>query len=170
MYVAIRGDEDYREGYAATNPNLKVVLPFRDDMIDKAGVIDILESSGLGLPDYYRWRSRSGCTFCFFQQKIEWVRLKREHPNAYEHAKQLEKNALEHDCPFTWSQGETLSDLENPKRIAAIERDFEKRVERERKRRETYPNALLEDLSPELEIDELYGDEEGGGACAVCHK
>lgn len=169
-YVAIRGDEDYREGYAATDPNLKVVLPFRDDDIDKAGVIDILDSSGVGLPDYYRWRSRSGCTFCFFQQKIEWVRLMREHPEAFEHAKSLEKNAADHGCPFTWTQGEPLTDLEKPERIQAIEDDFAKRVEREKKLRERYPNPLLEDLDPELEIDELYGVDEGAGACIVCHK
>ena len=50
-----------------------------------------LKSSGVGLPAYYDWRSRSGCTFCFFQQKIEWVRLKRVHPEAYEEAKLYEK-------------------------------------------------------------------------------
>jgi len=54
-------------------------------------VLDILEASGVGLPDYYKWRSRSGCTFCFFQQKIEWVRLMEEHPGAYEDAKLYER-------------------------------------------------------------------------------
>ena len=72
-YVAIRADEDYREGYSSTHANLAVRLPFRESGIDKPGVIEILEASGVGLPDYYRWRSRSGCTFCFYQQKIEWV-------------------------------------------------------------------------------------------------
>ena len=69
-YVAIRADEDYREGYTATHPNMIVRLPFREAGVDKPGVLDILEASGVGLPDYYKWRSRSGCTFCFFQQKI----------------------------------------------------------------------------------------------------
>lgn len=49
-YVAIRSDEDYREGYTSTHPNLKVRLPFRESGIDKAGVIEILEASGVGLP------------------------------------------------------------------------------------------------------------------------
>ena len=69
-YVAIRGDEEYREGYSTKQANLKIVLPFREAGIDKPGVIEILESSGVGMPKYYDWRSRSGCTFCFFQQKI----------------------------------------------------------------------------------------------------
>ena len=86
-YVAIRADEDYREGYASKADNLFVRLPFREAGIDKVGVIDILENSGVGYPRYYEWRSRSGCTFCFFQQKIEWVRLREQHPEAYEAAK-----------------------------------------------------------------------------------
>jgi len=79
--------KDHREGYTSTNDKMFVKMPFRDHSVDKQGVFDILESSGIGLPAYYGWRSRSGCTFCFFQQKIEWVRLKRVHPEAYEEAK-----------------------------------------------------------------------------------
>ena len=78
-----------------------------------------LDGAGLGLPKYYSWRTRSGCTFCFFQQKIEWVRLKEQHPKAFEEAKAYEKNAVEHGSPFTWSQGESLEELERPERIAA---------------------------------------------------
>ena len=104
-YVAIRADEDYREGHTSSHPNMTVRLPFREGGIDKSGVLDILEASGVGLPDYYRWRSRSGCTFCFFQQKIEWVRLMEEHPGEFEDAKRYEKNAIDHGSPFTWSSG-----------------------------------------------------------------
>ena len=90
-YVAIRADEEYREGYASKHNNLIVRLPFKDVGIDKAGVLEILEGSGLGLPRYYEWRTRSGCTFCFFQQKIEWVRLKEQHPNISRKQKLREK-------------------------------------------------------------------------------
>ena len=129
----------------------------------------ILNDAGLGLPAYYRWRSRSGCTFCFFQQKIEWVRLSREHPLAFEEAKAYEKTAASHGSPFTWSQGESLDELSQPLRVKAIENDYEHRVEtaRERIRR----NPLLDDgLDLELEVDDLYGLADGGGACSVCHK
>ena len=57
-YVGIRADEN-REGYISTKPNITSVFPFRDDGIDKAGVIRILEESGVGVPTYYRWRTRS---------------------------------------------------------------------------------------------------------------
>ncbi|MEI7381656.1 phosphoadenosine phosphosulfate reductase family protein [Pectobacterium versatile] len=166
-YVAIRADEDYREGYTSKSSNLHIKLPFREAGIDKPGVIDILESSGLGYPKYYEWRSRSGCTFCFFQQKIEWARLKERHPEAFEAAKALEKDSLEHGSPFTWSKGESLSELEKPERIAQIKNDYELRLRRERKRR------LVNPLRPNdvcIDIDDLFYEDEGGGACNICHK
>ena len=109
-YVAIRADEPSREGYKATHPNMLVHLPLRDAGIDRAGVIEILNQADVGEPRYYGWRSRSGCTFCFFQQKIEWVRLMERHPDKFELAKAYEKNALEHGSPFTWSAGESLEE------------------------------------------------------------
>ncbi|MEI7184831.1 phosphoadenosine phosphosulfate reductase family protein [Pectobacterium carotovorum] len=166
-YVAIRADEDYREGYSSSNKNLKIVLPFRDDGVDKVGVGELLEKSGVGWPNYYQWRSRSGCTFCFYQQKIEWVRLKEHHPDKFIDAKNYEKDALEHGSPFTWTQGESLSELEKPDRVAQIKKDYELRVERERRRRPVNP------LRPNdvcIDIDDLYYEDEGGGACNICHK
>lgn len=167
-YVAIRADEEHREGMIAQHDNLVVRLPFREHGIDKAGVFELLEGSGLGLPKYYEWRSRSGCTFCFFQQKIEWVRLKENHPHAFEAAKTYEKNALEHGSPFTWSQGEPLTDLEQPERVAEIKADFEIRKQRELARRRPNPLRVIP-IEP-IDIDDLYLEDEGGGACLVCHK
>ena len=167
-YVAIRADEEYREGYSATQANLTVRLPFREAGVDKAGVLDLLGSSGVGLPKYYGWRSRSGCTFCFFQQKIEWVRLKERHPEAFEEAKSYEKNALEHGSPFTWSKGEPLDELEKPARVIQIVEDYERRRKRDLTSRPVNPLRPAS-VSPE-DIDDLYGEDEGGGACVVCHK
>ena len=163
-YVAIRVDEDYREGYTSTHVNLAVRLPFRESGVDKAGVIEILEASGVGLPDYYRWRSRSGCTFCFYQQKIEWVRLMTEHPEAFEEAKTYEKNAVEHGSPFTWSQGESLMEMERPERIAEIRADHERRLERLRNRVRTNPLRAVPEM---MDIDEIYGQAK---ACIACHR
>lgn len=167
-YVAIRSDEDHREGMVAQHDNLFVKLPFREYGVDKQGVIEILEGSGLGLPKYYDWRSRSGCTFCFFQQKIEWVRLKQTHPEEFEAAKTYEKTALEHGSPFTWSQRETLTELERPERVAEIQADFEIRKQRELAKRRPNPLRVIP-IEP-LDIDDLYLEDEGGGACLVCHK
>lgn len=162
-YVAIRSDEDYREGYSSTRANLSTRLPFKEAGIDKAGVIEILEGSGLGLPRYYDWRSRSGCTFCFFQQKIEWARLKERHPEAFEEAKRYEKTAIADGSPFTWSNGESLSELEAPERIAEIEREHAARVERLTARRRVNP---LRGDAP-VDLDDVYGQSK---ACLACHK
>ena len=167
-YVAIRADEEYREGYSSKQDNLHVSLPFRTAGIDKAGVMDILESSGVGYPKYYEWRSRSGCTFCFFQQKIEWVRLKERHPEAFEEAKALEKDALDHGSPFTWSSGESLAELEQPERVAQIVDDFE--VRRARIRASIPINPLRPVQPCPEDIDDVYGVDEGGGSCIACHK
>lgn len=167
-YVAIRADEDYREGYSAKADNLFVKLPFREVGIDKVGVLDILENSGVGFPKYYEWRSRSGCTFCFFQQKIEWVRLRERHPEAYETAKTLEKDALEHGSPFTWSKGESLTDIEQPERVAAIQAEYE--IRRARIRKSIPINPLRPVKACPEDIDDVYGVDEGNGSCNVCHK
>lgn len=163
-YVAIRADEEYREGYSSTHENLKVRLPFKDAGVDKAGVLEILDGAGLGLPKYYAWRTRSGCTFCFFQQKIEWVRLMEHHPDAFEEAKRYEKTAVEHGSPFTWSNGESLEELSRPERIATIRADHERRLARALVKKQ--PNPLRADREP-LDIDELYGKAK---VCLACHK
>jgi 3'-phosphoadenosine 5'-phosphosulfate sulfotransferase (PAPS reductase)/FAD synthetase len=163
-YIAIRADEQYREGYLSKHDNLRTRLPLKEDGIDRIGVIEILENSGIGLPKYYEWRTRSGCTFCFFQQKIEWVRLARKHPEALEEAKSYEKTAMDCGSPFTWSQGESLEELMKPERIAQIERDHEARVSRLKSR--TQPNPLRPNAEP-LDIDDLYGQSK---VCLACHK
>ena len=166
-YIAIRSDEPQRTGMKTTATNLKIQFPFREYGIDKAGVINLLESAGLGLPTYYRWRSRSGCTFCFYQQKIEWVRLMKEHPEQFQEAKDYEKTALEHGSPFTWSQNESLIELEQPDRVAEIESDYQKRLNRERARRPV--NPLREGIDV-IEVDEVYGTSEVAASCVICHK
>jgi 3'-phosphoadenosine 5'-phosphosulfate sulfotransferase (PAPS reductase)/FAD synthetase len=163
-YVAIRSDEDYREGYSSKHENLIVRLPFREAGVDKAGVLDILYDAGLGLPEYYSWRTRSGCTFCFFQQKIEWVRLSEQHPDRFEEAKAYEKTAIEHGSPFTWSEGESLEELSRPERVQEIREEHEKRLVRLRSRLQ--PNPLRSDCEP-IDIDELYGQAK---VCLACHK
>jgi 3'-phosphoadenosine 5'-phosphosulfate sulfotransferase (PAPS reductase)/FAD synthetase len=162
-YVAIRADEPQRQGLTASHPNLRVVLPLREHGIDKAGVVELLEAAGVGLPGYYRWRSRSGCTFCFFQQKIEWVNLMREHPDAFEEAKRYEKDALGHGSPFTWSGRESLEELAQPERVAQIELEHGIRLERLKARRR--PNALRAGL-----VEGELPFEDDGAGCLVCHK
>jgi len=110
-YVGIRADEPQREGYISTKPNIKAVFPFKEDGLVKDDIIKLLEDSGLGLPKYYDWRSRSGCHFCFYQRKIEWIGLYENHPDLFEDAKAYEKYDEKTGKRYTWSQGESLDEL-----------------------------------------------------------
>lgn len=165
-YVAIRADEPSREGYQATHENMRVHLPLREAGIDRAGVIELLQQADVGEPEYYSWRSRSGCTFCFFQQKIEWVRLAEHHPDEFAEAVKYEKTALEGGSPFTWSQGESLTELIEPERVRAIVDDYDRRLKRLQKRRPRNPLAAATDES----VDDVYGIDEANAGCVICHK
>jgi hypothetical protein len=100
-----------------------------EEMLVKADIFRLLEESGVGIPGYYDQkeftvgdkkgtyaRSRSGCYFCFFQQRIEWVWLYEQHPELFAKAMKYENE----DEGFTWAQGESLKDLINPRRIEQI--------------------------------------------------
>ena len=125
-YVAIRADESNRKGYISTKPNIETRFPFIEDGVDHDGVMRILEDAGIGLPAYYEWRTRSGCYFCFYQRKAEWVGLSERHPDLFERAVSIEKKVLQdagvngdadfrdqamRGRPYTWSGGETLPQL-----------------------------------------------------------
>ena len=158
-YVGIRADERHRVGYISTKPNVKTVFPFVDDNIRRDDVMRILDESGLGLPAYYGWRSRSGCYFCFFQQKREWVGLLEHHKALYKKAMAYEKVDPETGERFTWSEGESLEELAKPERVAKIKAEYEKRREREAnafKGHQKLKDVWLED------DDEI-------PPCTVCH-
>ena len=117
-YIGIRDDEN-RVGYQqksakpvaiSDRPNIIPVYPFKDDGLSLEDVKDLLNDSGLGLPPYYAWRSRSGCYFCFYQQVGEWQGLKKNHPELFEKAKGYEK--VESGRAYTWTQGRSLAELE----------------------------------------------------------
>ncbi|NOT01203.1 MAG: phosphoadenosine phosphosulfate reductase family protein [Phycisphaerales bacterium] len=123
MYVGIRADEN-RGGYKPTKPNITPVYPFIEAGITLDGVHRILEESGVGVPPYYSWRTRSGCFFCFYQRKHEWVGLKENHPDLFELAKQYEKTDQDTGQRYTWSERESLAELEQPARVEEINTKF----------------------------------------------
>ena len=157
LYVGIRADEK-REGYVSTKPNIVPVFPFKEDGVRKDDVLRLLDDSGVGLPKYYEWRTRSGCYFCFFQRRGEWVGLKERHPELFELAKQYEKP----EKGFTWVHQESLVQLERPERIADIRR--KEQLEKERSAARRKPRTLAEAFG-QTETNDL--DEEMG--CLICH-
>lgn len=132
-----------------------------EDVLVRADIFKILEESGVGVPAYYNKvdfdvkgktgqysRSRSGCYFCFFQQKIEWVWLYEQHPDLYKKAMQYEKDG------YTWGQTESLEELIQPARMEQIKTEYMKRMEKKSQSKSPY---LIDILS-----------EEEGVGCAAC--
>ncbi len=107
-----------------------------EESLVRDDIFRLLRESGVGVPDYYEKkkfqidnkegeyaRSRSGCYFCFFQQKIEWVWLYEQHPESFQKAIAYE-NEKE---GFTWNQNESLLELIKPERLCAIKNEYLKR-------------------------------------------
>ena len=130
-------DTDYPVGKLESFPLLE-----NTEIIGINEVYDILEKSGVGIPAYYLpveyqvkvdgkmqtgtySRSRSGCFFCFYQQKIEWVWLLEQHPELFKEAMKYEKDG------YTWSE-EPLADLMKPVRVENIKKEHWKRTERKK--------------------------------------
>jgi 3'-phosphoadenosine 5'-phosphosulfate sulfotransferase (PAPS reductase)/FAD synthetase len=153
-YIGIRADEN-RNGYISSKPNIIPVFPFKEAGITLKDVHNLLDQAGVGLPKYYEWRSRSGCYFCFFQQRKEWVGLLKRHPDLFEKAKKFEKTVG--NKQFTWVDGMTLNDIE---RNAD---DILKRAD---------AKALkVADQKKKTTLFELMGDndeEVDGDGCVVC--
>jgi hypothetical protein len=110
-YIAIRADEPTRSGYISKKANIRTRMPFREDGIALEDIEEILETSGIGKPKYYSWRSRSGCYFCFFQQQEEWAGLKKHHSDLFEAAKAYERADEKTGRLFTWNQAGKLDDV-----------------------------------------------------------
>ncbi len=154
-YVAIRADEE-RDGYLSHKPNITPVYPFKEDGLVKDDMFRVLDEAGVGVPKYYEWRTRSGCYFCFFQRKAEWVGLKERHPELFEKAKSFEKSEIDPVTgevkKYTWSQSESLSELEQPERVKEIMAAHEKAMAREAASKK--PARLLEMFEEALDSDD----------------
>lgn len=160
-YVGIRADEPHRKGYISTKPNITTKFPFIEAGITKPDVYRILEESGLGIPDYYKWRSRSGCYFCFFQQKVEWVGLLENHEDLYRKAMEFEKVNETTGEGYTWNLKESLKEIrDNPERQAQIKREHLQYQERQKRQMK---NKTL------TEVFELGDVESGDESCLICH-
>jgi 3'-phosphoadenosine 5'-phosphosulfate sulfotransferase (PAPS reductase)/FAD synthetase len=160
-YVGIRADED-REGYLSTKPNITSLFPFKEDGIVKADVYRILDESGVGMPEYYGWRSRSGCYFCFYQRRSEWVGLLENHPDLFEAAKAYEREDPATGEVYSWNSAEPLTNIERPERIEEIKRRTAERAARVKQQRGGV--TLLEQF-----FDEVRDAEDDDAGCSICH-
>ena len=137
-----------------------------DEVLGIDDIFKILDDSGVGIPAYYLpleyeveingelkkgtySRSRSGCFFCFFQQKIEWVWLLEQHPTLYEKAIEYEKEG------YTWTI-EPLQELKKPDRVNAIKKEHYLRMHKNKTNAKTTTSWQDEILEAE------------GEGCASC--
>lgn len=129
-----------------------------EDILVRDDVFRILRESEVGVPGYYEKldyevdgqkgqyaRSRSGCFFCFYQQKIEWVWLYEQHPDKFKEAIAYENL----DESFTWNQHETLEELAHPDRIKQIKLEHLKRMNRQKSDDSPYLLDILDDTEGE---------------------
>src|SRR5262249_49894034 len=150
-----------RAAYVSTKPNIKTVLPFKEAGLTIEDIHRILDESGIGLPAYYDWRTRSGCYFCFFQRRAEWVGLMERHPDLFKLAMDYEKVDPASDERFTGNGRESLDELSRPERVAEIKDRHEKALVAKKKKRINLP--LVEVL------DEVLEDEDDDQPCFFCH-
>ena len=152
-----------------------------DEILVRDDIFEIIEHSLVDLPAYYKpmtyevdgekglySRSRSGCFFCFYQQKIEWVWLLEQHPHLFKKAMEYEKKG------YSWVQDESLEQLSMPSRVESIKREHLKRMKAKyknlKKATDWQDNILgiddTKDTNNEFWLEELK-DAEGDG-CASC--
>jgi 3'-phosphoadenosine 5'-phosphosulfate sulfotransferase (PAPS reductase)/FAD synthetase len=146
----------------STEPSFALID--NEDVIIREDVFKILEDSGVGVPEYYKAvnfeingksstyaRSRSGCFFCFYQQKIEWVWLYEQHNDLFLQAMEYEKDG------YNWIQDEPLADLIKPERIERIKEEYIKRTENKKSKvKSPYLIDILDDV-----------EEEGCASCFI---
>ncbi len=127
-----------------------------EEIIVMEDVKKLFKENGVTFPRYYNEieyevdgqkgkyaRSRSGCYFCFFQQKIEWIWLFEQHLNLFEKAMGYEKDG------FTWNENESLKDIIKPERIIQIKKDHL----RKSKRISTKSNKLVDILNDDTGLN-----------------
>lgn len=132
-----------------------------EDVLVREDIFRILRESSVGVPAYYEKRefevdgkkgyyarSRSGCFFCFFQQKIEWVWLLENHPSLFHKAMEYEKEG------YSWMDNETLEELAHPTRVREIKLATIKKME------------AAENAKSDFLLDNL--EEAEGDGCAAC--
>lgn len=160
LYIGIRADEErlgYKPVKTVGGDNITPKYPFQEDNLKAKDIYEILDASGVGVPEYYKWRTRSGCYFCFYQRRAEWVGLLENHPILFEASKTYEKDI--NGEKFTWRQGRSLTDIEEQQ--SAIKKDLAESMEE--KQKEFVQMPLSHSLAEALD------DEDDDVPCAICH-
>ena len=160
-YVGLRADED-RIGYISTKANIKATFPFKEDGIDYAGVMKILEESGIGsssVPRSGAARTQAVISASFSAPSSGYdclrpilTSLKKRWP--------MRKLATKKAKHSPWNQEMPLRELKKPENVAAIKQRFAEYEERNRKNR---PNKKLVEILADME-----NEDDGPKPCLIC--
>ena len=85
LYIGIAYEEIHRMKDSDVK-YIKNVFPLCDAKIDRDGCTKILEDEGLPIP------KKSGCWYCPFKKKQEWIDMMKNEPEQYNKAMRLEMN------------------------------------------------------------------------------
>lgn len=129
-----------------------------EDSVDLKQVYQIFKDNGVKVPGYYQEiefeingqkgtynRSRSGCFFCFYQRKIEWIWLYERHPELFRKAQEYEKDG------YSWMDNETLEQIIQPTRMAQIKLDYIATLQKKLNGKNK-SNKLIDILADENEV------------------
>lgn len=76
---------------------------------------EVIRKAGLGVPQ------KSGCFICPFQNKAQWIQLKKYHPDLWKIAVELEKLSIKTNPLFSFIKGKTIekfvSDLDRQEEL-----------------------------------------------------
>jgi len=147
LYVGIRADEAARTSGSINNEEyIKAKYPFVENGLFKKDIDEILETTGIGYSDYYNWRKRSGCYFCFFQSKNDWLNLYEHHPDLYKKAMEYEEQLESTDRKkrFGWNLEMSLKDMIKPENMKKIRDDYQRLTEKRKNKKNITSDCLID--------------------------
>jgi hypothetical protein len=115
MIIGIDAGESHR-----AKPIRKRLYPLVDMDINREGCKQILREAKLGIP------RKSGCFICPYQRKKDWINLKRDYPEKFQLAIDLEKGAQTRGQGFTYKDRpieKFVDDLDKQKELFDFELD-----------------------------------------------
>ena len=152
-YVGIRADEPSR-ARLSSRKNITAAYPFVQDGLVREDIFGLLNNSA-GIPEYYEWRSRSGCYFCFFQRRNEWLGLRKRHPELFAKAIEYEEDTYDAATgrKYTWLDNMSLRELD---RLA----DELATAEEAKQSKQSWQKTIM--------LENLEDDDPHDHACAIC--
>lgn len=91
--IAFDAGESHRAKPSGNN-QIENVFPLIDRNIDREDCISLLRAAGLEIP------RKSGCFYCPFQSKPNWIALKKEYPKLFDRAAMMERNVQNYGTFF----------------------------------------------------------------------